>query len=63
MGRIGARYAELVRPLAGEILYVSRSPKPEAESALGAERVELAEALRRADVVSLHVPASDDTRC
>jgi glyoxylate reductase len=62
MGRIGSRYAELVRPMAGELLYVSRSAKPEAESALGAERADLGEALRRADVVSLHVPASDDTR-
>ena len=27
MGRIGRRYAELVAPLAGEILYVSRTPQ------------------------------------
>lgn len=61
LGRIGRRYAELVRPAAGELLYVARSSKPEAEAELGAIRVELAEALRRADVVSLHLPGSEAT--
>lgn len=62
LGRIGRRYAELIRPLAGELLYVARSAKPEAEAELGAMRVELAEALGRADAVSLHVPAGKATR-
>ncbi len=61
MGRIGRRYAELVVPLAGEILYASRSRKADAERALGATQVGLAELLRRADVVSLHVPGSRET--
>jgi glyoxylate reductase len=61
MGRIGYHYAELVRPLAGELLYVSREPKPRAEAELGAERAELADALRCADVASLHVPAHPET--
>ena len=61
LGRIGTRYAELVRPLAGELLYVARSPKPESERSLGAVGVELDELLERADVVSLHAPASSDT--
>jgi glyoxylate reductase len=60
-GRIGRRYAELVRPLAGEILYVARGAKPDAERELGVVRVDLADALERADVVTLHVPASEDT--
>jgi glyoxylate reductase len=62
MGRIGARYAELVRPLAGEILYSSRTPKPELESRHGARRAELAELFSTADVVTLHVPATEETR-
>jgi glyoxylate reductase len=62
LGRIGRRYAELVRPLAGEILYVARSRHEAAELELGATRVGLADALRRADVVSLHVPATPETR-
>ena len=61
MGRIGRRYAELVGPLAGEILYTSRAPKAEAERELGAAKVELEELLRRADVVSLHVPGVSET--
>jgi glyoxylate reductase len=62
LGRIGRRYAELVRPMASEILYVATSPKPQAEEALGARRAELREALEQADVVSLHAPASPATR-
>jgi glyoxylate reductase len=61
MGRIGRRYAELVAPLAGETLYASRGRKHEAERELGAIRVDLAELLGRADVVSLHAPASPET--
>lgn len=62
LGRIGSRYAELVRPLAGELLYASRSAKPDAEGELGAVRVELGELLERSDVVSLHAPGGEATR-
>jgi glyoxylate reductase len=62
MGRIGRRYAELVRPLAGELLYTSRSPRPALEAELGARRIELDELFERSDVVSLHVPATPETR-
>jgi glyoxylate reductase len=61
LGRIGRRYAELVAPLAGRILFTSRSPRPEAERELGAQRVGLAQLLEGADVISLHVPASPET--
>lgn len=60
LGRIGRRYAELVRPLAGELLYTARSAKR--VPGLEAERVELDELLSRADVVSLHAPATAETR-
>ena len=62
MGRIGRRFAELVRGLAGRLLYVSPSVKPEIEHDLGAERVELETALAEADVLSLHAPGGDRTR-
>jgi glyoxylate reductase len=61
MGRIGRRYAEIAQGLAGEILYTSRSAKPEVERELRARRVDLDELLRGSDVVSLHVPASPET--
>jgi glyoxylate reductase len=61
MGRIGSRYAQLVAPLAGAILYTSRSAKPDADGRLGASRVTMEKLLARADVVSLHVPASPET--
>ena len=61
LGRIGRRYAELVRPMAGDLLYAANSQKPEAESELGAERAELDELLARADVVSIHAPGTAET--
>jgi len=61
MGRIGRRYAELVAGTAGEILYTSRTPKPDVEREVGALRVGLEELLPRADVVSLHLPSSAET--
>jgi glyoxylate reductase len=62
MGRIGAAYARLARGLGARVAYVSRSAKPEAESELGAERLELAQLLEAADVVSIHAPATPETR-
>jgi glyoxylate reductase len=61
MGRIGRRYAELVRPLASTILYAGRSANRSAEGDLGAVRTELDELLAGADVVSLHLPATAQT--
>ena len=61
MGRIGRRYAELVVGFAGEILYASRTPKEDAERELGVRRVALEEIFRRADVISLHIPATGET--
>jgi glyoxylate reductase len=61
LGRIGRRYAELVRPMAGSILYTARGPKPEAEAALRAVRTDLAELLRGSDLVSVHAAATPET--
>jgi glyoxylate reductase len=62
LGRIGRRYAELVRPLAGRILYTARRRKEDAERELGVEPVAFEDLLGEADVVSLHVPGSPETR-
>lgn len=62
MGRIGTRYAQLAHGLGAQIAYASNSPKPDAERELGARRLELRELLEAADVVSLHAPATTETR-
>lgn len=60
-GRIGGRFMELVAGFGGGRLYTSRRPKPDLESRLGAERVEIDELLTRSDLVSLHLPGSPET--
>jgi glyoxylate reductase len=62
MGRIGQRYARLAHGLGAEIVYAGPSAKPEAESELGARRLELHELLESADVASIHAPATPETR-
>jgi glyoxylate reductase len=62
MGRIGRRYADLVSALGAEVAYANPSPKPEVERALGAKRMELHGVLAAAEVVSVHAPATPETR-
>jgi len=62
LGRIGARYALLAHGLGAKVVYTARSTKPEAESELGARRLELRELLETSDVVSIHAPSSPETR-
>jgi len=62
MGRIGFRYGRLMAGFGGEILYTSRSPKPQAEAELGAVRADLPRLLAESDVVSLHLPATAENR-
>lgn len=61
-GRIGQAAAQRAKGFGMRILYHSRTPKPEAERALGAERRELDDLLAEADVVTVHVALSDETR-
>jgi len=62
LGRIGSRVAELLHPFGVTLLCATRSPKPDEEARLGAERVTLEDLLGRADFVTLHVPLSPETR-
>ncbi|MGH2984180.1 MAG: NAD(P)-dependent oxidoreductase [Solirubrobacterales bacterium] len=61
LGRIGSRYAELVRALGAEVVYSGPNPKPEAERRLGAGYRELGALLEASEVVSLHAPSTPDT--
>jgi glyoxylate reductase len=62
MGRIGHRYARLAHGIGAEIVYAGPSAKPEAERELGARRLEFEQLLDVSDVVSLHAPATPETR-
>jgi glyoxylate reductase len=61
MGRIGLRYAQLAHGLGAKIVYAGPTAKPEAESELGARRLDLDDLLEASDVVSLHAPARPET--
>jgi phosphoglycerate dehydrogenase-like enzyme len=63
MGNIGRRVAQLLRPFGARLLYYDAYPvAAEVESALGIERVDLPDLLRRSDVVTLHVPLNAETQ-
>jgi glyoxylate reductase len=62
LGRIGSRVAELLRGFGARLLYASRTPRPELEAELHLERLTFAELIAEADVVTLHVPLSGETR-
>lgn len=62
-GRIGRAVGRRAPPFGMEILYWDKRPQPEFESELGARRLEsLTEILEAADVLSIHLQLSDETR-
>ena len=62
-GRIGSIVAEIAAfGLGMKILYYSRSAKPELETRTEARHVSLQRLLHLADVVSLHVPITEETK-
>ena len=60
-GRIGCAVARRARGFGMHILYHNRSPRPQIERELGAERVPLDELLRRSDFVSINLPLTPQT--
>jgi glyoxylate reductase len=62
MGRIGREVARRARGFRMRLLYHNRQRHPDAEAELGASYVDLPTLLAEADFVSLHVPASPETR-
>jgi lactate dehydrogenase-like 2-hydroxyacid dehydrogenase len=61
MGKIGQAAAARAKAFGMNIVYHSRSPKPEAEATLGAARLSLADLLQQSDFVSLHTPLTPET--
>ena len=65
-GSIGRRVAELARCFGMKVIAFDRSPwksfKKEAAERLGVEFTSLEDLFRRADVVSIHVPLTSETR-
>lgn len=61
-GRIARRVARLAQAFEMQVIYYSRTRRPAEEQALGVEYRELYDLLREADVVSVHVPATPQTR-
>ncbi len=60
-GRIGTRVGEIARAFSMRVLYFDRVPSGRLD-AIGAKRAELGEVLREADVLSLHLPLTHETR-
>jgi glyoxylate reductase len=61
-GRIGCAVARRASGFSMKLLYHSKSRNEELETALNAKRKDLETLLRESDIVSLHVPLTDDTR-
>jgi len=62
MGKIGQAVATRARGFGLRILYADRNARPEVETNLDAQRVDLVDLLRQSDFVSLHVPLMAETR-
>jgi glyoxylate reductase len=61
-GRIGQAVAARGRAFDMEVVYASRTPRPDLEEATGARRLDLERLTREADIISVHVPLTEDTR-
>ncbi|MBI4293612.1 MAG: lactate dehydrogenase [Betaproteobacteria bacterium] len=63
LGKIGQRVAQLLKPFDAELLFFDPSPPPaDVQRSLGVMQASLEELLRRADIVTLHVPLLPSTR-
>lgn len=63
LGHIGKEVAKRLVPFQSDVIYFDPFPVPaDVERELQVERVSLGELLERSDIVTLHVPLSDQTR-
>lgn len=61
-GRIAQQVARLAQAFEMRVLYFSRTRRTAEEQALGVEYRQLGDLLKEADILSLHVPATEATR-
>jgi phosphoglycerate dehydrogenase-like enzyme len=61
MGHIGRAVAERLAAFGPRIVYHSNGPVPNVEERFGAERLALAEVLRRSTILTLHIPLTPET--
>jgi glyoxylate reductase len=61
-GRIGQAVGRRAPAFGLRVLYAARSAKPEFERETGARRVDTSRLLAESDIVSLHVPATPETK-
>ena len=61
-GRIGQAVGRRGIGFGVRVIYTSRSPKPDFESATGATRADLPQLLAQSDVVTLHLPSTPETK-
>lgn len=61
-GRIGQAVARRAAGFGMNIIYYNRSPKPQLEAELNAQRTGLSQLLRQSDFISVHVPLTAETR-
>jgi len=61
-GRIGQAVGQRAVPFGLRLLYTARTPKPEFERETGATRVDPTRLFAESDILSLHVPASPETK-
>jgi len=61
MGKIGTAVAERLVSFGSRIIFTNRSQQPDKEKQLNATQVDLDELLLTSDIISLHVPLTDET--
>lgn len=62
LGHVGSKVARLLDMLGAELAYCDILPKPELETSLGIQRLAYADILSWAELLSFHVPLTDQTR-
>lgn len=62
LGRIGTMVARRAKGFSTQVIYNKHTPDPEAEKELGIKFASLDELLSSSDIISIHVPLTEETR-